>query len=288
MIQEYVEALLRKKKTEWSSVIKDARSYLELKKPTLPYRAIVVDESQDFHAEEWRLLRAMIPFGSNDLFLVGDAHQRIYGQKVALKACEINVQGRASRLRIKYRTTEEIRAWAMAMLEGVEIDDLDGKREDETGYKSLLTGPKPEVHHFETRPAELKYVGQRVKELVGSRPPEHVCIVTRTNKLLKDDYQPMLKSLSIPSTLLDQKREGDGVRLATMHWVKGLEFPVMILAGINTKYMPLQLDSHDDDPIAAADHESRERSLLFVAATRARDLLVVTNWGTPSPFLPRK
>ena len=288
VIQEYVEALLRKKKTEWSSVIKDARSYLELKKPTLPYRAIVVDESQDFHAEEWRLLRAMIPPGSNDLFLVGDAHQRIYGQKVALKACGINVQGRASRLRINYRTTEEIRAWAMAMLEGVEIDDLDGEREDETGYKSLLTGPKPEVHHFETRPAELEYVGQRVKELVGSRPPEHVCIVARTNKLLKDDYQPMLNSLGIPSTLLDQKREGAGVRLATMHRVKGLEFPVMILAGINAKYMPLKLNSQDDDPIAAADHETRERSLLFVAATRARDLLVVTNWGTPSPFLPRK
>ena len=71
-------------------------------------------------------------------------------------------------------------------------------REDETGYKSLLTGPKPEVHHFETRPAELEYVGQRAKELVVGRPPEHVCIVARTNKILKDDYQPMLNSLGIP------------------------------------------------------------------------------------------
>jgi superfamily I DNA/RNA helicase len=247
-----------------------------------------VDESQDFHAEEWRLLRAMIPPGSNDLFLVGDAHQRIYGQKVALKACGINVQGRASRLRINYRTTEENRAWAMAMLEGVEIDDLDGEREDETGYKSLLTGPKPEVHHFETRPAELEYVGQRIKELVGSHPPEHVCIVARSNKLLKDDYQPMLNSLSIPSTLLDQRREGAGVRLATMHRVKGLEFPVVMLAGINARYMPLQRNPKDDDPIAASDHEARERSLLFVAATRARDLLIVTNWGTPSPSLSRR
>ena len=73
-----------------------------------------------------------------------------------------------------------------------------------------------------------------------------------------------------------------------MHRVKGLEFPVMVLAGINARYMPLQLNPKDDDPIAAADHEARERSLLFVAATRARDLLVVTNWGTPSPFLPRR
>ena len=38
----------------------------------------------------------------------------------------------------------------------------------------------------------------------------------------------------------------------------------MILAGINAKYMPLKLNPQDDDPIAAADHETRERSLLFV------------------------
>jgi superfamily I DNA/RNA helicase len=96
----------------------------------------------------------------------------------------------------------------------------------------------------------------------------------------------MLNNIGVPNTLLDQKREGAGVRLATMHRVKGLEFPVMILAGINAKYMPLILNPKDDDPIARADHEARERSLLFVAATRARDMLVVTGWGTPSPFLP--
>ena len=43
---------------------------------------MVVDEAQDFHPEEWRLIRALVPLGPNDLFLVGDAHQRIYGPKV--------------------------------------------------------------------------------------------------------------------------------------------------------------------------------------------------------------
>ena len=50
--------------------------------------------------------------------------------------------------------------------------------------------------------------------------------------------------------------------------------------------MPLPVSSVEGDPTARADHEERERSLLFVAATRARDLLIVTSWGTPSPFLP--
>ena len=208
MFEHYVEALLRRGKTEWGTVIRDARSLLELKKPSLPYKAVVVDEAQDFHAEEWRLMRAIVPTGPNDLFLVGDAHQRIYGHKIALRSCGVNIQGRSSRLRINYRTTEEIRAWAMAVLAGVEIDDLDGGREDEKGYKSLLTGPRPEARHFGTRPEELEYVGARIKELVGQRPAEHVCLVARTNKLLRDDYQPMLKGLGIESTLLDETPEG--------------------------------------------------------------------------------
>jgi len=286
VIEHYTEALLGRGKTEWGTVIRDARSVLELEKPTLPYRAVVVDEAQDLHAGEWRLLRAVAPPGPNDLFLVGDAHQRLYGHKVALRSCGINIQGRSSRLRINYRTTEEIRAWAMAVLAGVEIDDLDGGSEDDKGYKSLLTGPRPEARHFGTRPEELEYVGARVKELVGQRPAEHVCLVARTNKLLRDDYRPMLAGLGIDSTLLDESAEGGGVRLATMHRVKGLEFPVMILAGVNAKFMPLPVPGFEGDPVGEADHADRERSLLFVAATRARDLLIVTGWGTPSPFLP--
>lgn len=284
--EHFVESLLRRGKAEWSSVIRDARSVLELKKPRLPYRALVVDEAQDFHAEEWRLLRAIVPAGPNDLFLVGDAHQRLYGHKVTLRSCGIDVQGRSSRLRINYRTTEEIRSWATTLLSGVEFDDLDGGKEQEKGYRSLLSGPRPEIHRFGARQEELEFIGERIRELVGQRPAEHVCLVARTNKLLKEDYQPMLGELGIECTLLDQREDGSGVRLGTMHRVKGLEFPVMILAGVNAKYVPMPLPGAKDDLVAKADHEDRERSLLFVAATRARDLLIVTGWGAPSPFLP--
>jgi UvrD/REP helicase N-terminal domain len=136
VFEQFTLALLRRGKSEWGSVIADARSLLELKEPALPYKAVVVDEAQDFHDQEWRLIRAIVPGGPDDMFIVGDAHQRIYGQKVALRACGVNVQGRSSRLRVNYRTTEEIRSWAMAVLAGVEIDDLDGGKEQEKG-----TGP---------------------------------------------------------------------------------------------------------------------------------------------------
>ena len=47
----------------------------------------------------------------------------------------------------------------------------------------------------------------------------------------------------------------------------------------------LVINNVEGDPTARKEHEDRERSLLFVAATRARDQLIVTSWGAPSPFL---
>jgi hypothetical protein len=287
VFEHYRHALGKRNKQEWLEVIQTARRYLEEKKAIAPYRAVVVDESQDFHNEEWKLIRALVPVGANDLFLVGDAHQRIYGRKVVLRRCGIATLGRSSTLRINYRTTEQIRAWAVAMLEGMAVDDLDGHTDEEKGYMSLLSGPKPECHRFASAAQEQEFLGKTLKELVNDRPAEEICLVARTAKLIKDDYQALFKSLGIEHVVLDKSKEGSrgGVRLATMHRVKGLEFPVMILAGVNSKVMPLRLAAIEGDPTAKKEHEDRERSLLFVAATRARDQLMVTSWGTPSPFL---
>lgn len=60
---------------------------------TRPYRHIVVDEAQDLHAAHWKLLRALVPVGEDDLFIVGDAHQRIYDNRTTLSAHGINVRG---------------------------------------------------------------------------------------------------------------------------------------------------------------------------------------------------
>jgi hypothetical protein len=285
VIERYQQLLKNRGQQEWLQAIRATRRYLEEKKTNLPYKAVVVDEAQDFHVEEWKLIRALVPVGANDLFLVGDAHQRIYGRKVALSKCGIQVQGRSSTLRINYRTTEQIRTWAMAMLQGMEVDDLDGQPDSVKGYRSLLSGPKPEVRHFHTRKEEQKFLEEKLQELLQNRSPEEICLVARTMKMVKDDYQPILEKLNVPHTILEKQKEGKGIRLATMHRVKGLEFPVMILAGINSKVVPMRLASVEDDPTTLAQHEDQERSLLFVSATRARDELIVTSWGTPSPFL---
>jgi superfamily I DNA/RNA helicase len=281
----FQDVLNRNGKTEWTAVIREARKHLESSPATLPYRAVIVDEAQDFQPDEWKLIRAIVPEGHNDLFIVGDAHQRIYGSPVVLSQCGINIRGRSSRLRINYRTTEQIRRWAMAMLRGLAFDDLDGGIVDEKGYRSLLSGPAPQVYAFNSAEDEASSIGEQVNTILETRKPTDICIVARMNKQLQDVYRPVLRSLNIKHTILDKDNQPQGVSLATMHRVKGLEFPVMILAGINEDIVPLKVKGITSDPAALKEHLSRERSLLFVAATRARDVLILTSYGNPSRFI---
>jgi superfamily I DNA/RNA helicase len=281
----FQDVLDRNGKTEWTIVIREARKHLEASPAILPYRAVIVDEAQDFQPDEWKLIRAIVPEGHNDLFIVGDAHQRIYGSPVVLSQCGINIRGRSSRLRINYRTTEQIRRWAMAMLQGLAFDDLDGGIVDEKGYRSLLSGPAPQVYAFNSAEDEAGFIGEQVNTILETRKPTDICIVARMNKQLQDVYRPVLRSLNIKHTILDKDNQPQGVSLATMHRVKGLEFPVMILAGINEDIVPLKVKGITSDPAALKEHLSRERSLLFVAATRARDVLILTSNGNPSRFI---
>ena len=50
---------------------------------------------------------------------VGDGHQRIYAKnKATMSSCGIDIRGRAKKLYLNYRTTEEIRREAVSLLEG--------------------------------------------------------------------------------------------------------------------------------------------------------------------------
>lgn len=222
MFEEYRVLLNEHHLRESDDAMKDARLILQNKGDILPYRAIVVDEAQDMSTQAFRLIRQMIPGGirTNDLFIVGDAHQRIYRHRVILSQCGINIRGRSKKLRLNYRTTEETRRWAVKLLESVGIDDLDGGLDNQRGYKSLLHGVTPEIRHFHSYKEQVDFVASRlgqIKEELGSL--REVCIVARTNELLKQ-YENSLKEHGFESYLIRRSeaedRSSQGVRLATM------------------------------------------------------------------------
>lgn len=274
-------------KSERGDIIRFARRYLANSREPAPYRAIVVDEVQDLSSPKLRLLRVMVAEGSNDLFLVGDPSQRIYGHKVALSSCGIQVRGRSSKLRINYRTTEEIRTWAVRLLRGLPIEDMDGGTDSLSGYRSLMSGPVPEIHFFESLQQEQTFLTESIKEILRDHSAEEVCLVARTSHAVQQNYWAALEGSGIPCAVIGKSADlgRDRVRLATMHRVKGLEFPFMILAGL-TENSALPPDSEpQSDALAQVDPDTKERSVLFVAATRARDKLLVTGYGEPSRYL---
>ena len=270
--------------------MRDTRLLIENKNEALPYRSIVVDEAQDMGFQAFRLIRQMVPEEKNDLFIVGDAHQRIYRHKVILGQCGINIRGRSRKLKINYRTTDETRSWAVSLLKGVSIDDLDGGTDNQKGYKSLLHGSYPEVKAFSSFQEEVDCIAEylkKIQEEAGSL--SGVCIVARTNNLL-NQYQNALNEKGIDVYLIRRSeaedRAASGVRLATMHRVKGLEFDRLVIAGVNDGIIPFEgAEIRSSDPTVRVESEINERALLYVSATRAKKEVLVTSFGKASRFL---
>ena len=258
-----------------------------------PYASVIVDEAQDMGPDAMRLIRAMIPRERpNDLFIVGDGHQRIYRNRFALSHCGINIRGRSRKLRINYRTTEETRRFAVAVLEGQEIDDLDEGIDTSMDYRSLMHGQPPEVGLLEDEKCELDWIFERIdallkREIAGA----DICVVARTNRLVAQ-LEDGLKQRGLVTRRLSRDagddRAHEGVRLATMHRVKGLEFRYVFLAFINAGICPLEAAvGNTEDPTERRSSELNERALFHVAASRAIRRLYVSSSGTPSELIAR-
>lgn len=294
VFEEYRAQLNAKGLKEMTDAVRDARIILQNKGDILPYQAIIVDEAQDMGMETFKMIRQMIP-GSrgelkNDLFIVGDAHQRIYRHKVVLSRCGINIKGRSKKLKINYRTTEETRKWAVKLLEGKAVDDLDGGLDSQKGYKSLLHGDSPEVRCFNSFTEEIQFIAAYLNELLEEGVDINtVCLVARTNDLLKQ-YESALQERGVKTYFVKRSvaedRKAAGLRLATMHRVKGLEFDDVIIASINEGVVPFKSSSFGDPSSdLAEENENLERALLYVSATRAKKKVLITSYGKKSEFL---
>lgn len=277
---------------EREDALYEARVLLDEEGITLPYCSVIVDEAQDMSNEAFKLVRAIVPRDSqveeraNDIFVVGDGHQRIYNHKVVLGRCGINIRGRAHRLKINYRTIEEIREFAIKVLEGIDIDDLDGEQDTQRGYISLMNGARPTVRAHRTFGDELDTIQAYLDQHMSPEAKESICLVARTKKQLKS-YEEALIKRNIPVYRIPANRAEDlsapGVRLATMHRVKGLEFDRVIMAGLDKSMMPLKglLETVED----RESFEIQERALFYVACSRAKTDVLVTSSTTMSSFI---
>ena len=267
VFEEYRGQLASRKLKEVDDAYREVAAFmmkeLEAGKKMPAYSAVVVDETQDLGPQALKLLRAIMPSGNNDLFFVGDGHQRIYARnRAAMSKCGIDIRGRSRKLYLNYRTTDEIRKQAVALLEGCEIDDLDDGHDETKRYKSLSHGPLPLVvtlkgiEQATDKALELSHNWLAQSDEQGSAS---VCLIAYS-KDVRDASAKVFAKAGFKTSVIDENHNlssTDTVYFSTMHRAKGLEFDQVIVIG-PSDYLgdPLETDS--------------KRKLIYVALTRAK------------------
>ena len=288
-----VEAFVRKcsiaKRVPFAALAVIAASIMERR--TRPFfDHAIVDEGQDFHAGHWRFLRAITATGPNDIYFAEDSHQQIYGHRLVLSNYGIHTRGGASRrLTLNYRTTAENLAYASAVLDGEEWFDSEGDPDTLKGYRSLRRGVAPKVHVTSDKGQESELIVRTVKGWLAEESASmHIGILARA----KDRVAELTAALGENGVEVSTKRSGATtiraeVSVMTMHNAKGMEFTHVILAGVSDKAVPMMPLAKGLPDAERDDFLQRERALLYVAASRARDELVITTAGDPSELLPK-
>jgi superfamily I DNA/RNA helicase len=196
-------------------------------------------------------------------------------------------------LKVNYRTSEEIRRWATNILEGVAVDDMDAGADTQKGYHSIFRGPSPIVEIFPTKAAEAKALITWVKSLTNTGvDPRDIGILAKTNDFVREAAQTLGKA-GLQTYVLQPRQADDrsksGVRLGTMHRAKGLEFDSVAIVGLNEELVPFKRELEEASDAAEKRRVvERERSLVHVAATRAKRRLYVSGAGTLSTIVERK
>lgn len=247
------------------------------------YRAVLIDEAQDFSTEALRFAVSLLKPGHDDLVVVADAAQNIFARRFRWKDAGIQAQGRTRILRVNYRNTREILEFASQFLlsggtlRTDEAPDLEDESVIIPPEAAVRTGEPPTLHLVKSLDEEVARVAEQVRAWRRDRSePRSIAVLYGSSYEQGRNRAEMLyKALKeLPGGVFwVAARQEDGkqdlkdrlaearepVVLSTIHSAKGLEFPYVVLCGI-------WRDDLDAD---------RNRMLAYVGMTRARDKLAI-------------
>lgn len=241
--------------------------------PRAQYGAVLIDEGHDFEAGWLRLAVQMLDPVTNSLLLLYDDAQSLYGARrpasFTFKSVGIAASGRTRILRRNYRNTDEIltcaREFAHELLSPVAADD-DGipRVAPELGGRH---GPQPRLALLASLQQEAQMIADTLTRLHARGISWKDMGVLYSATFVAEEIARSLDAAGLPTEWLRDQRSKrfsgtrDSVKLMTYKSSKGLQFPVVVVAGVGT--LPWR------DPAG----DARE---LYVAMTRATEWLVIT------------
>ena len=281
--ERLVEELRRANQWTWERLRRRALRIVEEKPDAFRYDAVVVDEAQDLDPVVLALLTRVCVDPSR-LFITADANQSIYGSGFRWKDVHEDLKFHGSRsgtLRTNHRSTKEVGLAAGDYLASGLLEEV----EEKVGFEH--SGAIPAVRAVASREAEVALLVRFLREASReARLPSTSSAVLVPSEKTGKPLAEALTAAGLPAefmkgTDLDLKKAV--VKIVTLKSAKGLEFPVVALAG----FVGLAADGFEKESAEETDEAlRRERRSYFVGMTRAmRALLVVIPEGTKSPLL---
>jgi hypothetical protein len=246
--------------------------------PSGQYQAILIDEGHDFEPAWLKLVTQMVDPATNSLLLLYDDAQSIYDRKrsrqFSFKSVGIQAQGRTTILKINYRNSRQILQTASAI--AADLLQPEAGQDDDTipllqpiscgrDGRAPMIVRLPTLHDEATKIAELLAAAHEEGRAWGE-----MAVLCRRWSVM-DACAAVLRRRRLPHQVRKKTGSfdplGDSIKIMTMHASKGLEFPVVALAGVG------QMPEEGSD-------EAEEARLFYVAATRATEMLYITLSGS--------
>ncbi len=225
------------------------------------YKYIFIDEYQDTSDNNFHLLSLLLPDKEKNLFLVGDDFQSIYKFRHSRVEYIVNAKKffpeiTQYKLTINYRSRKEIIKISNRFIQ------LNKFRTSKNISSYRGKGGKVKYHPV----TDMHHEAEIIKEITASIPFTSTLAVLYRNNYQGDYLKNKLESVN----------RDKPIEFMTMHKSKGLEFDVVIIAGISDKIIP---DSTSDI--------EEERRLFYVALTRARNELHLIFYKNSNNKMPR-
>jgi DNA helicase IV len=238
-----------------------------LKLDSLQYDVIIIDEAQDFSANQIRALKHHLAT-PHCFTLVIDTAQRLYPRGFTWAETGLDMQTCVyHRLKVNHRNSKQIADFARGILEGIQVDD-DGTLPE---LNSAIKEGKLPVVIKGKYSQQLDYAFDWIIKHVDLER-ETVAFLKPRGKGWFDDTRKGLDDAGLKYFELTRRRtwpsESGSIALCTMNSAKGLEFDHVIVLGLSGKNTPHGNDQDDDELL-------RLRRLLGMALGRAKKTVLV-------------
>ncbi len=273
--------LAQRKRVTWPMLRAVAADVVAAGKGPTPYDGVIVDEVQDLDPCAIRMLVGLVQ-DTGRLYLTADANQSIYGGGFRWKDVhkDLKFVGRTGVLKANHRSTKELGQAAQAYLSNGVLD------EDHEGTY-VHSGPTPAVRavHDEADQSALlaRFLPAAAKEF---RLGLAACAVLVPDKDTGQELAEDLRARGLKATFMsshDLDLSQPGIKVLPLQAAKGLEFPVVALAGFLDGEYPYT--KAKDSQQMQQEAQGRARRTVYVAMTRAmRALLVIVPQGTQAPL----